>query len=72
MLDSNQIKRTTIAGALLALVGVGMFIGLWVVLGNTDVSQFARLILSLCVPPILMALGVGIYFLVVRSSTGAS
>ena len=72
MLDSNQIKRTTIAGALLALVGVGMFIGLWVVLCNTDVSQFARLILSLCVPPILMALGVGIYFLVVRSSTGAS
>jgi uncharacterized membrane protein YczE len=72
VLDNNQIKRTTIAGAVLALLGVAMFIGLWVMLGNTDTSQFARILLSLCIPPIVMAAGVGLYFLLVRSSPGAS
>jgi hypothetical protein len=66
ILDSRILTRTVLAGALLAMFGIGMFALLWVILGSIGASQFARVVLSVCIPPILMAGGVGIYFLVVR------
>lgn len=60
------MKRTVIAGAILAFLGIGAFIGIWSVLGNIGASQFARVVLSVCLPPIVMAAGIGAYFLLVR------
>jgi drug/metabolite transporter (DMT)-like permease len=61
--NSSQIKRAAIIGAVLAAGGVVLFALLWVLLGRFDLDNFPRLILSMCVPPALIALAVGIYFL---------
>lgn len=61
-------KTALIAGAGLAVLGIVLFILIWVVLGNMEVAQFPRLILSVCVPPALMALLLGGYVLLVRPS----
>lgn len=67
-LNRKTLSRATLAGAALAMGGVGLFILLWVVLGNAGVDQFPRLILSMCVPPALIAALVGGFFLLVRPS----
>jgi len=54
-------------GLLLAGGGVGLFVLIWVVLGSAGVDNFARLMVALCVPPALIALGVGLFFLATRS-----
>jgi hypothetical protein len=69
-LDSKLLRRTVLAGGLLAVFGIGMFGLLWVVLGSLGASDFARVVLSICIPPILMAAGVGAYFLLVRPAPG--
>jgi hypothetical protein len=66
ILDTGLIKRTALAGAVLALVGIVLFVLIWFGLGNASMSQFARIVLSICIPPILMAAGMGVYFLLVR------
>lgn len=65
-LDSRRLKRASIAGVALAAAGIVLFVLLWIVLGNAGVDQFPRLILSLCVPPGVIALIMGIYFLAIQ------
>lgn len=65
-LNTKNLSRATIAGALLAGGGIALFAILWIVLGNAGVDQFARLITALCVPPALMAALMGGYFLLMR------
>lgn len=65
-MDSKTLRRTVIAGGVLALLGIGLFFLFWVVLGSFGTPDFARVVLSVCIPPILMAAGVGAYFLLVR------
>jgi hypothetical protein len=67
-LDSKLLTRTVVAGGVLALLGIGLFFLFWVVLGSLGTPDFARVVLSVCIPPILMAAGVGAYFLLVRPS----
>lgn len=64
--DQNNLPRALVSGIVLAAVGIGLFIAIWVVLGNIGVDQFPRLILSLCVPPALMAGILGAYILLAR------
>ena len=54
-------------GLLLAGGGIGLFVLIWVVLGSAGVDTFARLMVAICVPPALIALGVGLFFLATRS-----
>jgi hypothetical protein len=69
ILNNNAVTKTVIfAGAGLAVVGIALFVGLWVILGNMEVAEFPRLILSLCIPPAIMALLLGGYILLVRPS----
>lgn len=48
------------------MLGIGLFVLLWVVLGSLEVGQIARLLLSLCIPPAVIAAIVGAYFLLVQ------
>ncbi len=65
-LNTQRLTRASIAGVILAVAGVIAFVILWIVLGNAGVDQFPRLIVSLCVPPALIAMLVGGYFLLIQ------
>lgn len=62
-LNAKNLSRATIVGVSLAVGGIVLFLVLWAVLGSAGVDQVARLLLSLCIPPALMAALVGAYFL---------
>jgi hypothetical protein len=65
--NRKNLSRATLIGATLAIGGIILFLILWSVLGRTGMDAFARLILSLCVPPGLMAALIGGYFLLSQS-----
>ncbi len=63
MNDNRFLVQALVAGALLAVLGVGVFLLMYfVVLAGADV--LARLLGSLLVPPLLIALVIGGYALV--------
>ncbi|MBE2269082.1 MAG: hypothetical protein IAE80_12695 [Anaerolinea sp.] len=66
-LNGNNLPRIAIAGAVLAVVGIGLFLLLWVLMGSMGVSSLPRLIVSLCIPPAIIAAIIGVYILVTRS-----
>lgn len=55
-MDQKLLTRGIIAGVVLAVLGIGMFLLLWTVLEDAD--TFVRLVISVCVPPAILA-GVG-------------
>jgi hypothetical protein len=65
-LNQKNLSRAAVAGLVLSILGIGLFIGLWIGLGNAGMDQFPRLILSMCVPPALMAGILGAYILLAR------
>lgn len=67
--NTKTISRAGLAGAVLSALGILLFVGLWLVTGRTDLDPFPRLIISLCVPPGVIAIVMGIYALVVRPSS---
>ncbi|MBK8026595.1 MAG: hypothetical protein IPK19_35710 [Chloroflexi bacterium] len=64
--DPATLRRMLTAGAILAVGGIILFVLLWLALGSANVQNFPRLILSLCVPPAIIALLLGGYFLISR------
>jgi len=64
---TRQLSRAAIAGAVLAVLGVGLFILLYVLL--SDAPDLPRLLVSLCVPPAVMAVIVGGYLLATARHT---
>lgn len=62
-LDRKRISRIGIAGAVIGVVAVAMFMGLWIVLGNANVDDFPRLVISVCVPPAIMTAIIGAFIL---------
>jgi hypothetical protein len=62
-LNQTNLSRGLVAGAVLAVLGIGLFIGLWVIMGSMGVSNAARLLVSLCIPPAIIALIIGAYVL---------
>ncbi len=67
-LNKGMLRRANIAGISLAVGGIILFIILWTALGALNVQPFARLMVSLCLPPAIIAGVVGIYILVARPS----
>ena len=63
-LNKQNLSRATLIAVLMAVGGIGLFFGLWIALA--DLNQFARLMLSLCLPPAVMAALVGGYLLMVQ------
>ena len=66
-INGNNLPRVATAGAILAVVGIVAFIALWVLMGSAGVATLPRLLVSLCIPPALIALIIGVYILVSRS-----
>jgi len=65
-LNSENLSKATIAGSALAVGGIILFLILYAALGNAGVDSIARMIVSLCVPPAVMAALMGGYFLLGR------
>jgi hypothetical protein len=63
-LDTRTISRVGVAGALLGVVAVALFIGLWIGLGSLGWDVFPRLVAAVCVPPGVLSAIVGGYILV--------
>lgn len=65
-INRSSLSRALIAGAALAVLGIALFIALWTILGNQGTDQAARLLLSLCIPPAVIAALLGAYFLLAQ------
>jgi lipopolysaccharide export LptBFGC system permease protein LptF len=63
-LDTQLLKRMSLAGLILAFVGVGLFILVWNLLGRAEVADLPRLFAAMCVPPAGIAAILGIYLLI--------
>jgi hypothetical protein len=64
--ETNRVLKFLAAGFALALFGVGVFVGMWALLGTAGMSDFPRLIMSFCLPPALIAAIIGFYLLFTR------
>ena len=64
--NRQNLTQASKLGTGLAVGGIVLFVGLWLVLGSMDVDQIPRLLISLCLPPALMAGAIGGYMLLVR------
>jgi len=62
-MDRKTISRIGIAGAVIGIVSILLFMGLWILLGNANVDDFPRLVISVCVPPAIMTAIIGAYLL---------
>lgn len=65
-LNRKSLSRAGVIGGVLAVVGIILFVVLWLALGQTDMDAIARLLIAFCLPPALLALGAGAYMLVVK------
>ncbi|MBI5670333.1 MAG: hypothetical protein HZC41_20260 [Chloroflexi bacterium] len=69
-LKRSSLSRASVAGAALAVVGIILFIVLWVVMGQLGATNLARLLVALCLPPVVIAAMIGAYVLITRSRNG--
>lgn len=60
-MDSKPLINASIVGGLLAVLGIGLFLLLYVGLGAADIQGAPRLFGALCTPPVVIGLIVGIY-----------
>ncbi len=67
-LNRQRISRVALAGMILAGVGIALFIVLWIVLGQAGLEAVPRLIASMCIPPGVIAVILGMYVLFFRGS----
>lgn len=63
-IDKQNLPRIAIVGAVLAVLGIVLFIVIWVIMGNAGVQQLPRLVVSVCLPPAIIAAILGVYILV--------
>ncbi len=60
----QQLLRATMVASGLALLGIVVFAILWIVMGNAGVANAPRLFIALLVPPAVIGVVVGGYFLI--------
>ncbi len=65
--DGKKLLRGQWLAVLLALLGIGLFVALWLGLGAAGLAGAPRLFVAMCVPPAIVAVIVGVYFLVFRA-----
>jgi|FLYN01.1.fsa_nt_gi hypothetical protein len=64
--SKETLSKASTLGVSLGIGGVALFVTLWLVLGSVGVEQIPRLLISLCLPPAIMAGVLGGYMLLVR------
>ena len=62
-LNGRNLTRAGVAGAVLAVLAIVLFIVLWVILGSFKMDAMPRLFASLCIPPAILAAIMGVYIL---------
>ena len=62
----KTLMRAGVAGVVLAGIGIGAFLVIWILLGQAGTSDFPRLMASLCLPPALVAAVIGLYLLIIQ------
>ena len=68
-LNQKRLTRATIAGPVLAVIGILLFAVLWIALGHAGVATLPRLVSSMCIPPLVLALLIGGYALISRANS---
>jgi hypothetical protein len=63
--NSGQLTKALIGGGVLALVGVGLFLLIYFGLG--DMPDSTRLFTALLIPPVVIAVLVGGYYLMQKN-----
>ncbi len=61
--NKKTLSRAGLAGAVLGVLGISSFLGLWLLLGALGVDTFARLVVAVCAPPGLLTILIGVYAL---------
>lgn len=56
MEPQKPLINASIVGGLLAILGVGLFLGIYALLGAADVASAPRLFGALCTPPVIIGL----------------
>lgn len=59
----QRVIRAQVAVGLIALAVIGLFVGIWIGLGELGIDDAPRLFAAFCIPPILLALGASIAYL---------
>jgi len=62
--DRQRLTRALVYGAVLSAAGVALFVLLFI--GMSGLDNTPRLFISMCIPPAIIALVLGVYILVVR------
>lgn len=65
-MESRPLINASLVGGLLAILGVGLFMLLYIGLGAADVQGAPRLFGALCTPPVVIGLIVGVYSMMRR------
>ena len=65
-MESEKLTQALIVGMLIAVSGVGLFFLIYFVL-LADADNATRLFTALLVPPAVMAIGFGVYYLTKQS-----
>ena len=60
-MEPQRLINASIIGGLLAVLGIGLFMLLYVGLGAANVASAPRLFGALCTPPVIIGLIVGGY-----------
>lgn len=61
--DKKTISRAGMAGAALGILGIVLFVLLWFGLGSLGIDNLVRMILSVCLPPVVVGSVIGVYAL---------
>jgi len=65
-LNKENVSKASTLGIGLGVGAIVLFVVLWVTLGSLGVEQIPRLLISLCLPPALIAGALGGYMLLIR------
>jgi hypothetical protein len=65
----QSLSKASVIGAVMAMGGIVLFVVLYGVLGNMGIQASMRILIALCIPPAIMALLIGGYFLLFRPKT---
>lgn len=64
--NTTSLSKAAVAGVVLAVVGIILFVTLWVVLGQQGMAAMTRLLLALCLPPVVIGGLIAVYVLVIK------
>jgi hypothetical protein len=63
--NKTALSRASVIGGVLGALGIAGFLICWFLLGSAGLETMTRLLISICAPPAIIALGAGVYLLVI-------